>query len=125
MDVNFEGRSGEEEDVANAALGVDGGSASLMVVGGAKGLESCEVSVASDELSSSATIVDEVLHVNAGSSVGTGVFLVAAMSSVPLSAGSSVVGMAVIFLPHASRQVITDVGHPPCGTEISAKVKSQ
>jgi len=53
----------------SAAFGIDSGSDSF--VGTAKGLGSCDISLASDAPSSLTTIVDEELQVNAGSSVGT------------------------------------------------------
>ena len=53
----------------SAAFGIDSGSDSF--VGTAKGLGSCDISLASDAPSSLTAIVDEGLQVNAGSSVGT------------------------------------------------------
>jgi hypothetical protein len=85
-------------------------------------LESCEVIVVSDALSSSTAMVDEEPQLNAGSSMGTLVFSAAAMS--PVSAESDV-GSMMTSLPHALRQVVTVEGHPPFGTESLAKVKSQ
>jgi len=111
----FDGRWGE--DTAGAAFGVDGGSTSFAFVRVMKGLESCDVSVASDAPSSSTAMVDEEPHVNAGSSVGTRPF--SARTTSPISAGSGV-GLAVISLPQACRQVITDEGQPPFGTGMSA-----
>jgi hypothetical protein len=115
----FDGRWGE--DVTGGAFGVDGGSTSFAFVRVMKGLESCDVSVASDALSSSTAMVDEDPHVNAGSSVGTRPF---SRATSPVVAGSGV-GLTVTFLPHAWRQVVTDEGHPPFGTGTLAKVKSQ
>jgi len=110
----FDGRWGE--DTAGAAFGVDGSSTSFSFVRVMKGLESCDVSVASDAPSSSTAMVDEEPHVNAGSSGGTRLF---STTTSPISAGSGV-GLAVTFLPHAWRQVITDEGQPPFGTGMSA-----
>jgi len=59
------------EDTAGAAFGVDGGSTSFSFVQVMKGLESCNLSVASDAPSSSTVMVDEEPHVNAGSNVAT------------------------------------------------------
>jgi hypothetical protein len=53
----------------SAAFGIDSGSDSF--VGTAKGLGSCDISLASDAPSSLTAIVDEGLQVNAGSSMGT------------------------------------------------------
>jgi hypothetical protein len=112
----FDGRWGEE-DTAGAAFGVEGSSTSFSIVWVMKGLESCDVSVASDAPSSSTAMVDEEPHVNAGSSVGTRLF--STRATLPIGAGSGV-GLAVTLLPHAWRQVITDDGHPPFGTVMSA-----
>jgi hypothetical protein len=111
----FDGRSGE--DAAGAAFGVEGSSTSFSFVCVMKGLESCDVSVASDAPSSSTAMVDEEPHVNAGSSVGIRLF--STRVTLPIGAGSGV-GLAATFLPHAWRQVITDDGHPPFGTVMSA-----
>jgi len=54
-----------------------------------KGLESCDVSVASDVPSSLMVMVDGEPHMNAGSSVGTQLFSTRTMLSI--SAGSGVV----------------------------------
>lgn len=115
----FDGRWGEH--IARvAASGVDG--TTLMGAGETDALESCEVIVTSDALSSSAAIVDEEPQLNAGSSMGTVVVLAATTS--PISAGSEVALLVTSSLLHALRQVITDDGHPPLGTESLAKVKS-
>jgi hypothetical protein len=110
----FDGRWGE--DTASAAFGVEGGPASFVLT--TKGLESCDVSVASDAPSSSTAMVDEEPQVNAGSSVGTRLSLSKRATS-PVSAGSGV-GLTTTFLPHALRQVMTDEGHPRFGTASSA-----
>ncbi len=57
--------------VRAAAFGVDGTSTSSVGLATTDGLESCEVTVTSDALSSSAAMVDEEPQVNAGSSMGT------------------------------------------------------
>ena len=111
----FDGRWGE--DTAGVAFGVEGISTSSSFAWVMKGLESCDVSVASDAPSSSTAMVDEEPHVNAGSSVGTRLFSARATSQISAGIG---VGLAVTFLPHAWRQVTTDDGHPPFGTVISA-----
>jgi hypothetical protein len=114
MPSALHGRWGE--DVKSAALGVDGGSAAF--VGVEKGSESCGVSVVSDASSSSIATVDEEPQENADLSVGTGVV------SATISTGRGV-GFVTTNLRQALRQVITDEGHPPRGTEAWAKVKSQ
>jgi hypothetical protein len=115
----FDGRWGEH--IARvAASGVDG--TTLMGAGETSGLESCEVIVTSDALSSSAAMVDEEPQLNAGSSMGTAVVPTAAMSPISTSDVGSVVAPSLL---HALRQVITVDGHPPFGTESLAKVKSQ
>lgn len=106
--------------VRTAAFGVDGVSTSFVWVAVTDRLESCEVIVVSDALSSSTAMVDEEPQLNAGSSMGT--FSAAAMS--PASAESDI-GSMMTSLPHALRQVITVEGHPPFGTESLAKDKSQ
>ena len=52
----------------SAAFGIDSSSDSFMGI--AKGLGSCDISLASDAPSSLIAIVDNELQVNAGSSVG-------------------------------------------------------
>lgn len=117
MVADFDGRCGEDAE-RGAAFGVDGISTSFVWAAATDGLESCEVTVTSDALSSSAAMVDEEPQLNAGSSMGTLIFSTATMS--PVSAGSDVGS-----LPHALRQVITAEGHPPFGAVSLAKVKSQ
>jgi hypothetical protein len=114
----FDGRWGE--DIAEtAASGVDGASATLMV-GTVNGVGlSSEVT---DELSSSAAMVDEEPQLNAGPSTGTAVFPTTAMSSI---SAESDVGSVVTSLPHALRQVTTVEGHPPFGTNSFPNVMSQ
>ena len=102
-----------------AAFGVDGISTSFVWASATDGLESCEVIVTSDALSSSAAMVDEEPQLNAGSSMGTVISSAAAV--LPVSAGSDV-GTS---LPHALRQVFTVEGHPTFGTKSLVKVKSQ
>jgi hypothetical protein len=119
----FNGRWGE--DIAkSAASGVNGASAFLMGAGATnESKESCKVIVTSDALSSSAATVDEEPQVNTGSSMGTGLFPITAMSTV--STVNDVGSVVTSPLPHALRQVITVEGHPSFGTEYLAKVMSQ